>query len=249
MLRRALLAALVATVSALPTPRTPPPSFAPHPLTINRTETATGTVANDIANGMCAPVTLIFARGTSEPSNLGTVVGPPLASAMQAALGSVAVQGVDYAASTAGAETGAVSPAQAQGALMMANLTNAALAACPQTQVVLAGYSQGAEQVHGALENLQQGQVAVGVRGRCAGLVLTWTGGGDVWRPAEDAGVCEHRCGEHEDQLQPGGPGVHGGVHHHGGAFGIWNGRGRAKLRLVLAGCFGADCLRWRVRF
>jgi cutinase len=119
-------------------------------------------VANDVLSGTCAPVTLIFARGTTEPSNLGTVVGPPLASAMAAAFpAGVAVQGVDYPADVAGAETGALQPAQAQGALTMANLTQQALAACPQTQVVLAGYSQGAEQVHGALENLQQGQVAV----------------------------------------------------------------------------------------
>jgi cutinase len=92
---------------------------------------------------------------------MGEVVGPPLASQMQTAFGTVAVQGVDYPASVDGAVTGAESPATAMGSLVMANLTNMALAACPNTKVVLAGYSQGAEQVHGALMNLNAGQVSV----------------------------------------------------------------------------------------
>lgn len=44
---------------------------------------------------------------------------------------------------------------------MMAQFTTMALGACASTKVVLAGYSQGAEQVHGALMNLQMGQVSV----------------------------------------------------------------------------------------
>ena len=45
----------------------------------------------------------------------------------------------------------------------MASLTQQVLSKCPDTKVILAGYSQGAEQVHGALQNLQNGQVAVGL--------------------------------------------------------------------------------------
>jgi len=37
-----------------------------------------GSDANDVQNGVCAPLTVIFARGTSEPGNIGTVIGPPL---------------------------------------------------------------------------------------------------------------------------------------------------------------------------
>lgn len=49
-------------------------------------------------------MTFIFARGTGEMGNMGTVVGPPTASAMQEILGAngVSVQGVDYPASAAG---------------------------------------------------------------------------------------------------------------------------------------------------
>ena len=49
----------------------------------------------------CAELTVIFARGTTESGNLGTIVGPPLLAALRASLGSSNVlgQGVDYPAS------------------------------------------------------------------------------------------------------------------------------------------------------
>ena len=43
--------------------------------------------ANDLENGECAPVTVIFARDTTEDGNIGTIVGPPLQSALQSTLG------------------------------------------------------------------------------------------------------------------------------------------------------------------
>jgi len=109
--------------------------------------------ATDVTDGACKPVTLIFARGTTEPGNLGTVVGPPLAAAMKSALGDdkVAVQGVDYAADIAGATSGAIDPQNAMGAQNMAALAQKVTTACPTTKVVLSGYSQGAEEVRGAL--------------------------------------------------------------------------------------------------
>ena len=33
---------------------------------------------NDLVNGICRAVTVIFARGTTESGNVGTLVGPPL---------------------------------------------------------------------------------------------------------------------------------------------------------------------------
>jgi cutinase len=112
-------------------------------------------------NGICAPITLIFARGTGEPGNMGEIVGPPLATAMKQAFGNVAIQGCNYPASVSGATTGAEDPKDAAGALNMAMFTNMALQQCPSTKVVLSGYSQGAEETRGALMNLQTGQVAV----------------------------------------------------------------------------------------
>lgn len=58
-----------------------------------------------VANSTCKPVTLLFARGTFEKGNVGTIVGPPFFTALAASLGSesyLSVQGVDYPADVGG---------------------------------------------------------------------------------------------------------------------------------------------------
>lgn len=52
---------------------------------------------NDLVNGVCKPVTILFARGTTEPGNMGNLTGPPFVQAVGQAMGAdnVAVQGVD----------------------------------------------------------------------------------------------------------------------------------------------------------
>jgi len=55
--------------------------------------------------GTCKAYTVIFARGTTEPGNVGILVGPPFFDALRAAVGSAAltIQGVnDYSASIDG---------------------------------------------------------------------------------------------------------------------------------------------------
>lgn len=95
------------------------------------------TTRNDLS-GPCKPVTVIFARGTSEAGNVGSIAGPPFFNALGARIGygNVAVQGVDYAASVAGYLEGG-DPA---GASTLASLTNQAASKCPNTQIVLGGY-------------------------------------------------------------------------------------------------------------
>ena len=68
-------------------------SAAPAPCT----GTTEGTTDNDLINGVCKDLTLIFARGTFEGGNFSGVVGPPLANANVSMLGGaqVAVQGVN----------------------------------------------------------------------------------------------------------------------------------------------------------
>ena len=46
---------------------------------------------------LCRPVTVIFARGTTEPGNVGLLAGPPFFDALDTVLGAdnVGVQGVD----------------------------------------------------------------------------------------------------------------------------------------------------------
>jgi hypothetical protein len=53
----------------------------------------------------CADVTIVFARGTCDPGNVGALVGPPFLNAVKSAIGSsksVTVQGVAYPASVDG---------------------------------------------------------------------------------------------------------------------------------------------------
>lgn len=108
-----------------------------------------GDTATDVTDGVCAPLTVIFARGTSETGNIGLIIGPPLFAALKTDLDSqVALQGVNYAADVAGdIELGA------EGGPDMATLAEQALSQCPTTKVALAGYSQGGLVIHYALNS------------------------------------------------------------------------------------------------
>lgn len=86
----------------------------------------------------CPDVELVFARGTGEAPGLG-IVGRPLERALAAELPgrSVVATAVDYAALTSQTSAG-------PGSGDMVAKVWARAAACPQTQFVLGGYSQGA---------------------------------------------------------------------------------------------------------
>lgn len=64
------------------------------------------TTESDLDEGRCGDVVVIFARGTTEPGNVGALAGPPLVDALRQSMGTmgrtVAVQGVDYPASFTG---------------------------------------------------------------------------------------------------------------------------------------------------
>ncbi|KAH0000569.1 cutinase, partial [Aureobasidium melanogenum] len=112
--------------------------------------------SNDVTgNTGCKKVTFIFARGTTEMGTLGSIVGPGLASALIKDTGSCAVQGVDYPADAAGnANMGA------SGGPKMAALATQALKQCPDTKIILGGYSQGAMVVHNALGSIDGSKIA-----------------------------------------------------------------------------------------
>ncbi|PLB47384.1 cutinase-domain-containing protein [Aspergillus steynii IBT 23096] len=115
---------------------------------------------NDVAqNKGCKELTFIFARGTTEMGNMGSVVGPPVAKNLNSLTGNqCAVQGVDYPADAAGnAMMGA------SGGPKMAEMVQKALKQCPKTKVVLGGYSQGSMVVHNAASKLSEGQIAAAV--------------------------------------------------------------------------------------
>ncbi|GLB35408.1 putative catalyzes the hydrolysis of cutin, a polyester that forms the structure of plant cuticle [Lyophyllum shimeji] len=112
----------------------------------------------------CADVTVYFARGTTEPGTLGTIVGPPFQSALQGALGSRTLDfiGIPYPADIAGFLAGG----DQGGATTMADDVTAKASACPNTKIVISGYSQGAQVTHlaaGKLSSAVQSRVNAAV--------------------------------------------------------------------------------------
>jgi cutinase len=112
---------------------------------------ASGTLMFGMQNPICSAVTLIFARGTTEVGNMGTCVGPDLARELRNLIPSLSVQGVDYPANSAGDTRYGAS-----GGPYMAMLAREARLQCPETKIVLVGYSQGARCLHGALEKSER---------------------------------------------------------------------------------------------
>ncbi|TVY34657.1 Cutinase [Lachnellula subtilissima] len=116
------------------------------------TLTGEQTTYNELGS-TCTAYTVIFARGTTEPGNVGVLVGPPFFDALRTSLGASAltIQGVnDYDADIAGYEAGG----DAGGSAEMAKQISAAMAACPNTKLVASGYSQGGQIVHNAAAQL-----------------------------------------------------------------------------------------------
>ncbi|KAH6656629.1 cutinase [Truncatella angustata] len=98
-------------------------------------------------SGSCKGMTVIFARGTTEAGNVGSVAGPPFFQALSSKVGGdLAVQGVEYPADIPGFLAGG----DAAGSKKMASLVSQAMTKCPDTKVVMAGYSQGGQLVHNA---------------------------------------------------------------------------------------------------
>lgn len=118
--------------------------------------------------GQCAPITVIFARGTVEPGNVGDLAGPQFFNALDILYGdsNVAVQGVNYPATIGGYLRGG----DVGGAATLAALTNQAASECPHSQIILSGYSQGAQLVHLGVK-----QISAQVASRVKAVVGTLT--------------------------------------------------------------------------
>ncbi|KAI9167888.1 Cutinase [Paramyrothecium foliicola] len=111
----------------------------------------TSSTSNQLTDGTpCRAVTMIYARGTSQQGNIGdpAAVGPLFFNSLASRIGAsnLAVQGVTYAANVAGFLAGG----DAAGSRTMASLAQRAVTQCPNTKIVLSGYSQGAQLVHNA---------------------------------------------------------------------------------------------------
>ena len=124
-------------------------------------------------NQSCSAYTLLFARGTTEPGNLGIFTGPALVDALKARpeIGpeGLTVQGLNNYTATfvnyfGGGEPSAIQtmyvymssnakPLLVTNIVLLnrANQINSISAACPQTKLVVSGYSQGALTAHKAV--------------------------------------------------------------------------------------------------
>lgn len=117
------------------------------------------TTENQLTDGTpCREYTIIFARGTTEAGNVGSLTGPPFFQALanQVGASNVAVQGVAYAADVQGFLVGG----DPTGSTTMKNLVVQAETQCPNTKVVMSGYSQGGQLVHNAAAQLTAAQAA-----------------------------------------------------------------------------------------
>lgn len=103
-------------------------------------------------------MTLIYARGTTEQGNVGSVAGPPFMDALDKMMGAgqVKVQGVKYPADIPGFLAGG----DAAGSMLMATMVKAAVAACPNSAVIMSGYSQGGQLVHNAAKMMDAATAA-----------------------------------------------------------------------------------------
>jgi len=105
------------------------------------------TTQNDLTNGTpCLPLTIVYARGTNSPGNVGDQPGPQLFQAIANLIdvSNLAVQGVDYPGNIFGYLEGG----DQDGSDKLASLAAQAVSQCPDTKLVLSGYSQGGQLVH-----------------------------------------------------------------------------------------------------
>ncbi|KAI7783419.1 cutinase [Diaporthe eres] len=171
-----------------------------------------GTVGAVAANGTvtCPDMAVLFARGTAELGNVGLYTGPSFFTALRNYINgtsTMAVQGVPYPASIGGFLAGG-SPL---GSGVMADLANKTASACPNTKIIMAGYSQGAQVVHNAMEkvaamsNTTTAPNNVNVASRVSSVVLF----GDPRNGTAVAGVDQARvlslCNAQDDICAKGG--------------------------------------------
>ncbi|KAF8850167.1 cutinase-domain-containing protein [Acephala macrosclerotiorum] len=133
------IAAIICAVTATSVPNT-------QELDAPRLEARQSATSDELINGTCKAVTFIFARGSTESDNMGTIT----------TLGAdqVACQGVGSPYDATLADNSLpqnTSPTDIGAVTTMFNLANSK---CPNTKVVAGGYSQGTAVMGGSIQAL-----------------------------------------------------------------------------------------------
>ncbi|KAF4996511.1 hypothetical protein FGRMN_4465 [Fusarium graminum] len=126
---------------------------------------------NDLSNGAssaCPPVIFIFARGSTESGNLGTL-GPRVASALEDRYGrtGVWIQGVGGAYRATLGDNALPRGTSSAAIREMIALFSLASTKCPSAKIVSGGYSQGAALAAASIEDLTSA-----VRNKVVGTIL-----------------------------------------------------------------------------
>ncbi|KAF4496294.1 cutinase [Fusarium agapanthi] len=113
---------------------------------------------NQIDDGTpCRNVTMIYARGLKQKGNVGKVgdTGPMIFNHLAELIGpeNLAIAGVTFKAKI----RDWMAPKKSKGGLVMVELIKRAASQCPNTKIVLVGYSVGGKVLHKAAENLSWG--------------------------------------------------------------------------------------------
>ncbi|KAI9926226.1 hypothetical protein ASPWEDRAFT_115688 [Aspergillus wentii DTO 134E9] len=125
--------------------------------------------ANDLDIGGCKDVMFIFARGSTEIGNMGSVVGPEVCVALKGNLGAdkVGCQGVG-GAYTAGLVENALPQSTAPQAIWAAtSYFKKAASKCPNMKIVAGGYSQGSAVIDNSVQSLSSD-----IKSKVVGVVL-----------------------------------------------------------------------------
>jgi cutinase len=136
----ALTSAALAAPAAIPAPApVPAEETTPNPEYVSRQ--VLPTTEEGLRLGLtCGDVVLIFARGSTEVGNMGSIIGPDLARALGRRLGTrdLTVQGVNYAALLSTnylpGGTDLISENEMKSMLRLADTK------CPNAQIVVSGY-------------------------------------------------------------------------------------------------------------
>ncbi|TID15288.1 hypothetical protein E6O75_ATG08541 [Venturia nashicola] len=111
--------------------------------------------ANDVIKGPCKKVTLIFARASTEPGNMGGSMGPAVCKGLKSKFSNdVACQGVGGAYKAGLADNVAPAGTTAGAIAEATKMFTEAHQKCPQTKIVAGGYSQGTAVMMNAVSKL-----------------------------------------------------------------------------------------------